>query len=45
MKTKLSVTVDKNLVKQAEDFLKEGSFRNKSHLIEYALKVFLRGER
>lgn len=42
MKTKLSVTVEKGLLDEAEIVLKEGSFRNKSHLIEYALKKFLR---
>lgn len=43
MKSKISVTVEKELLDKADEFLKEGSFRNKSHLIEYALKIFLRG--
>lgn len=42
MKTKLSISMDEELVKEIEDNLKEGSFRNKSHIIEYALKSFLR---
>ncbi|HIH39311.1 TPA: ribbon-helix-helix protein, CopG family [Candidatus Woesearchaeota archaeon] len=42
MKTKLSISMDEELVKQIEKNLAEGSFRNKSHIIEYALKEFLR---
>ena len=42
MKTKLSISMDTELVEAVEDVVKEGSFRNKSHIIEYALKTFLR---
>ncbi|MEK6886261.1 MAG: ribbon-helix-helix domain-containing protein [Nanoarchaeota archaeon] len=42
MKTKLSISMDKELVKRIEENLAEGSFRSKSHIIEYALKEFLR---
>jgi len=42
MKIKLSITVDHDLVKQAEAHIEEGRFRNKSHILEYALKTFLR---
>ena len=42
MKTKLSISMDEELVKQIEAHLTEGSFKNKSHIIEYALKEFLR---
>ena len=45
MKTKLSISMDEELVKQIELNLEEGSFRNKSHIIEYALKEFLRKEK
>ena len=45
MKTKLSISMDEELVKQIEANLEEGSFRNKSHIIEYALKEFLRKEK
>ena len=45
MKTKLSISMDKELVKQAEDAIYEGRFRNKSHIVEYALKSFLRKEK
>jgi Arc/MetJ-type ribon-helix-helix transcriptional regulator len=42
MKTKISVSMDEKLVKQAKNVVDEGRFRNKSHLIEYALKTFLK---
>ena len=42
MKTKISITVDKNIVEKIEKKLKEGLFRNKSHVVEYALSQFLR---
>ena len=46
MKLKLSVSMDKNLVKDIETIIDEGRFRNKSHIIEYALKSFLnKGEK
>ena len=36
--------MDTALVKQAEEIVHEGRFRNKSHIIEYALKKFMRNE-
>jgi len=42
MKVKLSISMDKALVKEAEEVIEEGRFRNKSHIVEYALKSFLR---
>ena len=35
MKVKLSISMDKETVKQIENELAAGLFRNKSHLIEY----------
>ena len=43
MKEKLSISMDTRLVKSIESIVEEGRFRNKSHIIEYALKTFLRG--
>ncbi len=43
MKQKLSITVDKEVVKQIEKKIQEGMFRNKSHVLEYAVKKLLRG--
>ncbi len=45
MKVKLSVSMDESLVKQAENIIGEGRFRNKSHIIEYALKSFITREK
>jgi metal-responsive CopG/Arc/MetJ family transcriptional regulator len=46
MKLKLSVSMDKDLIDEVEGIISEGRFRNKSHIIEYALKSFLkRGEK
>lgn len=41
MKQKLSITVDEKLISKIEAKLKQGLFRNKSHVIEYAIKEFL----
>lgn len=45
MKQKLSVTIEEGTIKVLEKLLQEGRFRNKSHIIEYSLNRFLRGER
>jgi len=37
--------MDNEMVKQIEIMIEEGSFRNKSHVLEYALKSFLRGKK
>lgn len=41
MKQKLSITIDEEKVKEVELILKKGFFRNKSHILEYALIKFL----
>ena len=45
MKRKLSVTIEKDTVKLMEGMVKEGRFRNKSHVLEYAVDKLLRGGR
>ncbi len=42
MKQKLSITVDEELIKLIENTLKDGLFRNKSHVIEYAVNQWLK---
>lgn len=42
MKQKISITVDKLIVEKIEKKLREGLFRNKSHVVEYALSQFLK---
>lgn len=41
MKSKLSISMDKELIEKAEQVVVKGRFRNKSHIIEYSLKKFL----
>ena len=42
MKTKLSISVNNDIIALIEEKLKEGLFRNKSHAVEYALMKLLR---
>ncbi len=44
MKQKLSVSIEEDIVKEIEDKVKGRLFRNKSHIIEYALYQFLRSK-
>ncbi len=44
MKQKLSVTIDEEKIILIEEILKKGLFRNKSHVIEFALIKFLEEE-
>ncbi len=41
MKQKLSITIDEEKVQRIEELLQEGFFRNKSHILEFALIKFL----
>ena len=40
MKTRISATVDKETERIIKEFLEKGGFRNKSHVIEEAIKFF-----
>lgn len=42
MKQKLSITIESNIVQDLESCVREGSFRNKSHVVEFALNKLLR---
>ena len=44
MKQKLSLSIEEERVKELEEILKRGLFRNKSHIVEYALIKFLENE-
>jgi len=44
MKTKLSVTIEEEKVRQVEEILQRGFFRNRSHVLEFALTKFLENE-
>lgn len=41
MKHKLSITMDEETVLKVMGKLRNGQFRNKSHVVEYAVKKFL----
>jgi len=42
MKEKLSITIEEDKVRAIEEMLKDGSFRNKSHILEYSLNKLLK---
>lgn len=42
MKQKLSITIDGETIKLIEKTIKEGTFRNKSHVVEYSLNKTLK---
>lgn len=42
MKTKVSISVDENLLKEVENRLNDSAFRNKSHFIEIAIEKYLK---
>ena len=44
MKHKLSITLDEKLVLDIIRNLSTGKFRNRSHLVEFAVKEFLKNE-
>lgn len=41
MKAKLSITLDEEMVDEIAKVLSTGRFRNKSHVVEYAVKKLL----
>ncbi len=42
MKQKLSVSIEENTISILKELVKEGRFRNQSHIIEYSLNKFLK---
>lgn len=44
MKQKLSIIIEEDMISTIESKVNSGLFRNKSHLIEYALNPFLRSQ-
>ncbi len=45
MKQKINITIDEERIEQIENILKDGLFRNRSHILEYALIKFLEREK
>ena len=44
MKTKISISINREINDQIDNKLADGLFRNKSHVIEYAVRQFLKNE-
>ena len=42
MKEKLSITIDEENVRQLEEVVEQGQFRNKSHVVEFAVVNLLK---
>ncbi len=42
MKKKVSVSISEETIGRIEEFMFDGQFRNKSHVIEFALNKFMR---
>ena len=42
MKQKLSITIDRKTIRLAEESIKDGLFRNKSHVVEFSLNKTLK---
>jgi len=42
MKKKLSVSIEESTIDKLDDYISDGTFRNKSHLIELALNKYLK---
>jgi len=44
MKQKISITIDEQMVQDILKTISSGKFRNKSHVVEYAVKKLLEQE-
>ncbi|MBI4016273.1 MAG: hypothetical protein HY363_01100 [Candidatus Aenigmarchaeota archaeon] len=44
MRQKLSITVSQEILQKLDALLVDGTFRNKSHLVEVALRKFVKGK-
>lgn len=42
MKQKISVTIEKETIEKLDHYVSEGSFRNKSHVVEFALNKLMK---
>ena len=44
MKSKISITIDKEILNLIEDKINSGKFRNRSHVIEYGVKKLIEND-
>ena len=42
MKKKISISIEEDTITNIEDCLSEGFFRNKSHVVEFAVTKFIK---
>ena len=42
MKQKLSITIEEDTLEKLGEYVSEGSFRNKSHIVEFALNKLIK---
>jgi len=42
MKQKLSITIEEDTLEKLGKYVSEGSFRNKSHVVEFALNLLVK---
>jgi len=42
MKRKISVSLDEKTIEKLEEYTLDESFRNKSHVVEFAIKKFMK---
>jgi Arc/MetJ-type ribon-helix-helix transcriptional regulator len=45
MKSRISATIDKESLKLIDEIMKSGKYRNKSHVIEEAIREFVNSEK
>jgi len=45
MKVQASITIDEKVMSMIQDKLRDGSFRNKSHVFEFAVRKLLEGDK
>ncbi len=44
MKQKISISIDEETIKHIEKFVEKGTFRNKSHAVEFAVNKVLEAQ-
>lgn len=45
MKKKLSISIEEETINELDDYVSEGDFRNKSHVVEVAINKFMKGNK
>ncbi len=43
-KSKISITIDREVLELVEDVISSGKFRNRSHVVEYGVKKLMEDE-